>query len=75
MLFDRPTPLEGDQGLRNWVEMFARGLVARVPADDRERFFRHVDEAARPRLHRDETWHADYRRLRVVASRLDSPTR
>ena len=48
MLFDRPTPLEGDEGLRNWVEMFARDLAARVPADDRERFFRHVEEAARP---------------------------
>jgi trans-aconitate 2-methyltransferase len=70
-LFDRPTALEGDDGLRHWVEMFARDLVARVPAEDRERFFRHAEEAARPRLHRDGTWYADYRRLRVVARRND----
>ena len=75
MLFDRPTPLEGDEGLRNWVEMFARDLVDRVPADDRERFFRHVEDVARPRLHRDGNWFADYRRLRVVARRPDEPAR
>ena len=66
-LFDRPTPLEGEHGLRHWVEMFARDLVARVPAEDREPFFRQVEDSARPRLFRDGTWYADYRRLRVVA--------
>ncbi len=68
-LFDRPTPLEGDDGLRNWVAMFARDLVGRVPPDDREAFFRRVEDAARASLHRDGTWFADYRRLRVVARR------
>ncbi len=42
-LFDRPTPLEGEEGLRNWVEMFVGGLVGRVPPGDRG-FFRHVEE-------------------------------
>jgi trans-aconitate methyltransferase len=66
-LFDRPTPLEGEDGLRHWAEMFARDLVDRVPREDRERFFRTFEEAARPTLYRDGTWSADYRRLRVVA--------
>ena len=70
-MFDRPTPLEGADGLRHWVEMFARELVARVPTADRERFFERVEEAARPRLLRDGTWFADYRRLRIVAHRKD----
>jgi trans-aconitate methyltransferase len=74
-LFDRPTALDGEHGLRHWVEMFARDLVARVPAVDRERFLRHVEDAARPRLHRDGTWYADYRRLRVVARRKDEGPR
>jgi trans-aconitate methyltransferase len=72
-LFDRPTPLEGEEGFRRWVEMFARDLVARVPAAGREPFFRHAEDAARPDLHRDGTWFADYRRLRVVARREDRP--
>jgi trans-aconitate 2-methyltransferase len=75
MLFDRPTPLGGDHGLRNWVEMFARDLVARVPGDDRERFFGHLEQAARPRLHRDGAWFADYRRLRVVARHAEGSAR
>jgi trans-aconitate methyltransferase len=69
-LFDRPTPLEGEDGLRQWVEMFARDLVGRVPPDDRERYFRTFEEAARPTLYRDGAWFADYRRLRVVAFRV-----
>jgi trans-aconitate methyltransferase len=70
-LFDRPTPLEGEDSLRNWVAMFARDLVGRVPPGDRERFFGHVEDAARPTLHRDGTWFADYRRLRVIARSPD----
>jgi trans-aconitate methyltransferase len=69
-LFDRPTPLEGEDGLRKWAEQFARDLLDRVPPDDREGFFRAFEEAARPALHRDGTWFADYRRLRVVAGRV-----
>jgi trans-aconitate methyltransferase len=69
-LFDRPTPLEGEDGLRQWAEMFARDLVDRVPPEDREGFFRTFEEAARPTLYRDGTWFADYRRLRVVGHSL-----
>lgn len=75
VLFDRPTALEGPDGLRHWIEMFVRDLVARVPADRREAFFRHVEDAARTHLHRDGTWYADYRRLRVVARRQDEAPR
>jgi trans-aconitate 2-methyltransferase len=70
-LFDRPTPLEGEDGLRHWAEMFVRDLLGRVPPDDRERFYRAFEEAARSTLYRDATWFADYRRLRVVACRTD----
>jgi trans-aconitate methyltransferase len=69
-LFDRPTPLEGPGGLRDWVAMFARRVLDAIPPDRREEFFRAVEEAARPALFRDGTWTADYRRLRVVAFRL-----
>jgi SAM-dependent methyltransferase len=71
-LFDRPTPLEGEDGLRRWAEMFAGSLVGRVAPDDRERFSLAFEEAARPSLYRDGTWFADYRRLRVVACREDA---
>jgi trans-aconitate methyltransferase len=69
-LFDRPTPLEGPSGLRDWVAMFARSALDAVPAERREEFLRAVEDAARPALYRDGGWFADYRRLRVVAVRV-----
>ena len=66
-LFDRPTPLEGEDGLRKWVEMFGGGLLDRVPPQRRDEFFSLVETRARPSLYRDGRWVADYRRLRVVA--------
>src|SRR5262249_29872567 len=68
-LFDRPTPLEGPDGLRGWIAMFGRGVLDAVPADRREEFLRAAEEAARGALFREGGWFADYRRLRVVAVR------
>ena len=68
-LFDRPTPLEGEEGIRHWVTMFAGDLLDRVPSDDREAFFRRLEAVLRPALYRQGTWFADYRRLRIVARR------
>lgn len=70
-LFDRPTPLAGDSGLRDWVAMFRRAGLDSVPVERQEEFLRAVEEAARPTLFRDGGWFADYRRLRVVAVRID----
>jgi len=66
-LFDRPTPLEGEAGLRDWIAMFAGDLLNTVGPVRREAFFEHVEAALRPVLYRDGTWIADYRRLRIVA--------
>jgi SAM-dependent methyltransferase len=71
LLFDRPTPLEGgEQGLHNWLEMFAGFAIERVPAAQREAWLRQVEDRARPRLYRDGGWSVDYRRLRVMAVKL-----
>ncbi|HBI45338.1 MAG TPA: SAM-dependent methyltransferase [Planctomycetales bacterium] len=69
LLFDRPTPLERADGLRDWVKMFRRPTLESLPAERREEFLQNVEEAARPQLFRDGGWVADYRRLRVVAVR------
>jgi trans-aconitate methyltransferase len=68
-LFDRPTLLEGADGLRRWIEMFGERFLERVPLDRQEEFFGGVETALRPLLWRDGAWFADYRRLRVVAWR------
>lgn len=68
VLFDRPTPLEDSgNGMRNWIEMFAGEFLAAAPEGKREEFIQEVESQLRPKLFRDGSWIADYRRLRVVA--------
>jgi len=66
-IFERPTPLEGAHGLREWAAMFRPRAVQAVPQEQREEFFQAMEENARAILFRDETWFADYRRLRIFA--------
>ncbi len=67
-LFDRPTPLEeGEQGLHNWLAMFAARFFANLDEAERERVLERVAEDLRPALWQDERWVADYRRIRIVA--------
>lgn len=69
VLFDRMTRLEGHDGHRNWISMFVRAGVEAIAEDRREEFFAAVEDELRGELYRDGAWHADYRRLRVVAKR------
>ncbi len=69
VLFDRPTALEGEHGMRRWVEMFATQQLSAIPEGRREDFLRTVEERVRPTLWHKGTWYADYRRLCVVARR------
>ncbi len=64
--FDRPTQLQGDEGLRNFLQMFVPQWIANVPAEQLEAFFKFVENRLRPHLWREDTWYADYVRLRVV---------
>jgi trans-aconitate 2-methyltransferase len=71
-LFDRPTPLDdGERGLRNWLEMFGSALVESLPEATREGLLVEIERELRPKLFHDDHWVMDYRRLRVVAKRLE----
>lgn len=68
--FDRPTPLSGsEQGLRHWLEVFANNMLSGVPPDKFDAVVRDIEDLLRTELCRDETWYADYKRLRVRAIR------
>ncbi|MBX3413371.1 MAG: methyltransferase domain-containing protein [Pirellulales bacterium] len=70
-LFDRPTPLEdGAQGLRNWLRMFAGGILSALDQDRREEVYADVEQRLRPSLWKTDRWVADYRRIRIVANKL-----
>lgn len=70
-MIDRPTPLEGDDGLRNWVRMFGQHWLTQVSPEQHERFLEQIEDIARPNLYRDSVWHADYRRIRVSGIHLE----
>jgi trans-aconitate methyltransferase len=66
--FDRPTPLEGgEEGLVNWLTMFAGSILKDVPVDAQKSIVQETVNRARPALYQDGSWTADYVRLRIVA--------
>jgi hypothetical protein len=59
-MFDRPTRVEGEDGLDDWLAMFAGSMI-------NGEISREVANRLRPTMFRDGAWVLDYRRLRVVA--------
>lgn len=70
-LFERPTPLQdGEQGLRNWLEMFGGPMFADVPVSIKQQAIIRAEELSRPHLFQNGQWIADYCRLRIVALKI-----
>lgn len=66
-LFARPTPLDGESGMVNWLQMFRNSVLAAFSEDTQAKILANVVEQLRPTLYKNGTWFADYRRLRIVA--------
>jgi trans-aconitate methyltransferase len=66
-LFDRPTALDGTDGIQNWLSMFCEPFFEPVPDENQDAIVDAVEQRLRPELYYDESWHADYRRIRIVA--------
>ena len=64
--FDRPTPLDGEDGLKNWIEMFGSGLLEDMTDDKKDIIISRVEEKLKPILCKDGHWVADYKRIRVI---------
>ena len=65
-LFDRLTPLEGENGMEDWLRMFCGNFFKGMPADEVNAKMREVVALLRPERYRDGVWSVDYRRLRVL---------
>lgn len=66
-LFARPTRLEGESGLRDWLDMFAGVFLDELPRARRNDVLEELDGRLRGSLHYDGAWHIDYQRLRITA--------
>jgi SAM-dependent methyltransferase len=69
-LFDRPTPLEGENGMEDWLRMFCGSFFKGMSADDVVAKIGEVVGLLRPERYRDGVWTVDYRRLRVLALKV-----
>lgn len=68
-LFDRPTPLDGENGMEHWLRMFLQTYLRPLSPERAGEIVCQLVEHLRPALYRDAVWTVDYRRLRVVAIR------
>jgi trans-aconitate methyltransferase len=66
-LFDRPTPLEGENGLESWLRMFGQAYLRDLPPPKASEIVTDLVAHLRPRLYCDGVWSVDYRRLRIQA--------
>ncbi len=67
-LFDRPTPQNGQDGLKNWIKMFCKKAFENINKDDAEILMNEAVENARNVLFHDGAWYVDYVRIRLKAS-------
>ncbi|HYL75273.1 MAG TPA: methyltransferase domain-containing protein [Bryobacteraceae bacterium] len=68
-LFDRPTPVEGENAMEDWLQMFARSYFEGLSPAAVKQKMAEVVARLHPALYRNGVWTLDYRRLRVAAIR------
>jgi trans-aconitate 2-methyltransferase len=68
-LFDRPTPLQGEDGMESWLRMFMPTYLRELNPDRADEVVRNLVDLLRPTLYRNGVWTVDYRRIRVSTIR------
>jgi len=64
--FDRPTPLHGENGVKNWIEMFAGSLFNSLTNETKNLIFTNVENNLKNVIYKNGIWFADYKRIRVI---------
>ncbi|MBO1217480.1 methyltransferase domain-containing protein [Staphylococcus nepalensis] len=64
--FDRPTPLVGEQGLNNWINMFSNKMFENLKEDTKRMIIKSTEDKLKPKLYDGKQWIADYKRIRVM---------
>ncbi len=68
--FDRETELkDGDNGIKDWLRMFGSSFFKDIPAVTLDNLLDEIQETLRPTHYRNHKWWADYKRLRVAATK------
>lgn len=64
--FARPTPLDGVNGLRNWIEMFGKTMFEELDNETINLVVTNVENNLKEIMFENNNWVADYKRIRVV---------
>jgi trans-aconitate methyltransferase len=67
LYFDRETPLEGENGMENWIRMFGGFFLQGLETKEADRIIERAVALLRPGNYRNGSWYGDYRRLRIKA--------
>ncbi|UPK46808.1 class I SAM-dependent methyltransferase [Paenibacillus pabuli] len=65
--FDKPAPLKGEEGLRNWLSSFADYFFKGISSADQEAIYQAIVTEVKPYFERKGQWFLDTTRLRIVA--------
>lgn len=65
--FARPTKLDGERGLRNWIEMFSPSFFEQIEKETKEKIIQNTVQNLKETLCQNHVWYADYKRIRVFA--------
>lgn len=69
-LFDRPTPLKGENGLTDWINMFVKVPFYGISDKVKDEIISNAVEKLRQTMYKDGVWTADYVRLRCKAIKI-----
>lgn len=71
VLFDRPTPQQGENGLESWIRMFIKTPFEGIAPSVQNAIIAEAVESLRPELQQaDGTWIVDYVRIRLTAVKI-----
>jgi trans-aconitate methyltransferase len=65
--FKRPTVLQGEDGMKNWIVQFCTFFFTQISSSHTEEIIKNAVEILRPTNYKSGTWYGDYVRLRVKA--------
>lgn len=65
--FDRPTPLKGANGIKDWFLMFTDNFFSNISATEKEIILEEIQSTLKPTHFINGQWVADYKRIRVMA--------
>ncbi|MFJ8089837.1 methyltransferase domain-containing protein [Lysinibacillus sp. NPDC095746] len=66
-LYERPTPLLGENRLRNWLKMFSHNILKHLSENEKEQIYAKCRKLLQSKFYQNHQWFADYCRLRFVA--------